>query len=398
MKEFQRAQASWPLSRRNFIASTAAASATVAFPGILHAADTIKIGFCTAMTGLQTILGETQFNCFKLAVDEINAAGGIDGRQLTYVSEDNATTTRGSIQKTRKLIAQDKVEAIFGMITSLERQAALTVSAPAKKLLFYPTYYEGGECNRYLFCTGQIPNQAVDNFYPWLVKNTGKSVYILGSDYVWPQKTADTIAAAAAKAGAEVKGREFFPFGIQDFGPILDRVRAANPDMVWCLFAGADAVSFIKQYAGYGLKAKLVSNGIDEIFTAGVSGREVEGIIVNQSYFSTLETPASQSFMQRYRAAFGADKTVNAIGESAYTAVWLYAKAVAAAKTTETEKVIAALSQVEFASPEGTVRIDAKNHHMHTASIVGRCRADTTFEILENFGTVAPEVTGCSLG
>jgi len=385
------------ISRRSLVAGSVTAAALMGFPGILRAADSIKIGFCTAMTGLQTILGETQFNCFKLAVNEINAAGGVDGRKLTYVAEDNATTTRGSIQKTRKLIAQDKVEAIFGMITSLERQAALTVSAPAKKLLVYPTYYEGGECNRYLMCTGQIPNQAVAPFYPWLTKNVGKSVYILGSDYVWPQKTADAIVAAAAAAGVEVKGREFFPFGVQDFGPILDKVRASNPDMVWCLFAGADAVSFIKQYAGYGLKAKLVSNGIDEIFTAGVSGREVENIIVNQSYFSTLETPASRSFMQRYRAAFGADKTVNAIGESAYTAVWLYAKAVAAAKTVETDKVIAQLSKVEFESPEGLVRMDAGNHHMHTASIVGRCRADTTFEILENFGTVAPVVTGCSL-
>jgi len=397
MEIFQKNQQAGQLSRRKLMTGASALTAITAFPGILHAAEDLKIGFCTAMTGLQTILGETQFNCFKLAVDEINAAGGADGRMLKFVSEDNATTTRGSIQKTRKLIAQDKVEAIFGMITSLERQAALTISAPAKKLLFYPTYYEGGECNKYLVCTGQIPNQAVDPFYPWLTKNVGKSVYILGSDYVWPQKTADTIAAAAAQAGAEVKGREFFPFGIQDFGPILDRVRAANPDMVWCLFAGADAVSFIKQYAGYGLKAKLVSNGIDEIFTAGVSGREVEGIIVNQSYFSTLETPASQSFMQRYRKAFGADKTVNAIGESAYTAVWLYAKAVTAAKTVETDKVLAALSKVEFDSPEGIVRIDPKNHHMHTASIVGRCRADTTFEILDNFGTVAPVVTGCSL-
>jgi len=384
-------------SRRDFLAGATATTALTAFPGILQAADTIKIGFCTAMTGNQAILGETQFNCFKLAVDEINAAGGINGRQVTFVAEDNATTTRGAIQKTRKLIAQDKVEALFGMLTSLERQAALTVSTPAKKILFYPTYYEGGECNRYLVCSGQVPNQGIQPFYPWLTKNVGKSVYIVGSDYVWAQKTADAVVAEAAAAGGEIKGREFFPFGIQDFGPTLDRIRAANPDMVWCLVAGADAVSFIKQYAGYGLNARLVSNGIDELFTAGVSGREVEGIIVSQAYFSTLETPTNRSFMQRYRAAFGADKTVNAMGEAAYTAVWLYAKAAAIANSIETDKILAALPDVVFDAPQGTVHIDARNQHMHTASIVGRCRADTSFEILEHFGMIAPDVPNCTL-
>ncbi|MFK3668272.1 substrate-binding protein [Ochrobactrum teleogrylli] len=385
------------ISRRNLLIGAGTAAAITGFPGILRAADDIKVGFCTAMTGLQTILGETQLNCFKLAVDQINAAGGVGGRRLSYVVEDNATTTRGSIEKTRKLLFQDNVEAIIGMITSLERQAALTVSASAKKLLIYPTYYEGGECNPYLICTGQIPNQAVAPFYPWLMKNVGKSVYILGSDYVWPQKTADEIATAATFSGGEVKGKEFFPFGTTDFGPVLERVRAANPDMVWCLFAGADAVSFIKQYSGYGLSAKLVSNGIDEIFTAGLSGSEVEGIIVNQSYFSALQTPASQTFVESYRTAFGANTVVNAIGESTYAGVWLYAKAVEAAGSTETEKVIAAIREARFEAPEGEVHIDPSNNHMHTASIVGRCRADTTFEIIENFGMIAPSVTGCAL-
>lgn len=140
---------------------------SLAAPSILRAqSDQITIGFHSALTGLETLLGETQLNCFQLAVDEINAAGGAGGREITYLVEDNQTTTRGAIDKTRKFIFEDNVDVIVGMITSLERAAALSVSAPAKKLVIYPTYYEGGECERYLACTGQIPNQSVDPFVP----------------------------------------------------------------------------------------------------------------------------------------------------------------------------------------------------------------------------------------
>jgi len=390
-----------PISRRNIlkVAGSLAAVGTGlgGFPAILRAQDKVKIGFHSALTGLETILGETQLNCFKLAVDEINSAGGAGGRQIEYIVEDNQTTTRGAIDKTRKFIDKDKVDVIIGMITSLERAAALSVSVPAKKLVIYPTYYEGGECQRYLACTGQIPNQSVDSFVPWIEKNVGKTVYILGSDYAWPQKTAEAISAAFAKIGGKTLGTEFFPFGTQDFGPALDRIRAAKADMVWELFAGADAVSFVKQYGSYKPNSQLLTNGLDELFTMAVGGPDVEGIIVNQSYFTTLDTPANDAFLKNYRAKHGEKAVVNSIAEATYDAVWLYAKAVEAAQSVETEKVIDALGKVEFAAPQGTVRIEPATQHMVTNSIIGRCRQDGLFDIVENFGPVQPQVDGCKL-
>jgi ABC-type branched-subunit amino acid transport system substrate-binding protein len=376
----------------------AACAGVVGAPSISSAQQsTIKIGFHSALTGLETILGETQLNCFKLAVDEINAAGGAAGRKIEYLVEDNQTTTRGAIDKTRKFIFDDKVDVIIGMITSLERQAALSVSAPAKKLVIYPTYYEGGECNRYLACTGQVPNQSVDPFVPWITKNVGKSVYILGSDYTWPQKTAQAISAAFAKIGGRTQGSEFFPFGTQDFGPALGRIKAAKPDLVWELFAGADAVSFVKQYASFAPGSKLLTNGLDELFTRAVGGADVDGIIVNQSYFTTLDSPPNKAFLELYRARFGKDKFVNAIAEATYCATWLYAKAIEKAGSADTEKVIAALGSVAFDAPQGAVRFDASNQHMVANSIVGRCRKDGLFDIVENFGPIDPSIPGCKL-
>ena len=137
-----------PITRRTALMGVAGTAAPVppaqwVFPAILKAADTVKIGFLTALTGLETILGETQQRCFEIAVDDINAAGGAGGRELTYIVEDDQTTTKGAIDKARKLIGQDKVDVIVGMIASLERQAALSVTSPAKQLLIYTTYYEG---------------------------------------------------------------------------------------------------------------------------------------------------------------------------------------------------------------------------------------------------------------
>ncbi len=386
-------------SRRTILkrAAVAAASASLGFPAFAQARDKLKIGFHTALTGLETILGETQLNCFKLAVEEVNAAGGAGGREIEYIVEDNQTSTRGAIDKTRKLIFNDKADVIIGMITSLERAAALSVSVPARKLVIYPTYYEGGECQRYLACTGQIPNQSIEPFVPWIMQNVGKSVYILGSDYAWPQKTAEAIKAAFAQAGGKTLGTEFFPFGTQDFGPALDRIRAAKPDLVWELFAGADAVSFVKQFSSYRPGGQLLTNGLDELFTTAVSGANVEGIIVNQSYFTTLDSKANSAFLARYRARFGKDKVVNAIAEATYDAVWLYAKAVQAARSADTEKVIAALGSVSFDAPQGAVRMDAGNQHMLTNSIIGRCRKDGLFDIVKNFGPIKPTVAGCNL-
>jgi urea transport system substrate-binding protein len=379
-------------------AAALAATGTLGFPALVSAKDKVRIGFHSALTGLETILGETQLNCFKLAVDEINAAGGAGGREVEYIVEDNQTTTRGAIDKTRKFIFQDKVDVIVGMITSLERQAALSVSAPARKLVIYPTYYEGGECNKYLVCTGQVPNQSVDPFVPWLEKNVGKSVYILGSDYSWPRKTADAIAAAFQKMGGKALGTEFFPFGTQDFAPALERIRAAKPDMVWELFAGADAVSFVKQFASFRPGGKLVTNGLDELFTTSIGGSAVEGLIVNQSYFTTLDRPANKTFLDKYRAKFGKAGLVNAIAESTYVGTWLYAKAVEKAGSTDTEKVLKAMGAVSFEAPQGVVRMDPATQHLVANSVIGSCRKDGLFDIVQNFGPVKPVVSGCALG
>lgn len=388
------------ISRRTTLktmGAAAAAAGTLGFPRILKAQDKVKIGFMTALTGLETILGETQLNCFKMAVDDINAAGGAGGRELEYIVEDDQTSPQGAIDKARKLTFEDEVDVIIGMIASLERVAAKSVTIPAKKLMIYTTYYEGGECDPYLVCTGQLPNQQIDPIVPWLMSNMGKTVYVMGSDYVWPHKSTEAVKAAFEAAGGQLVGAEFFPFGTQDFGPSFEKVKAANPDIMWMMFAGADAITGVKQYRSFEMKPHLVYHGWDEAFLPAVTPEEQAGIIASQSYFQSLDNEVNKDFTKRYAEKFGADKPINAIGESTYAATWLYAKAVAKADSTDDDKVIAALPTVEHEAPEGHVNISAENYHMLCNSLMARVTDKATLEIVENHGQIQPVVPGCKL-
>jgi len=376
--------------------ATALSAAGLGAPAILRAADKVKIGFLSALTGLETILGETQLNCFKLAVEEINAAGGAGGREIEFVVEDDQTTTKGAIEKARKLLSQDKVDAIIGLIASLEHVAVRSVTTPAKKLLIYTTYYEGGVCEKSFVATGQVPNQQIDPMTKWLTKNIGMTVYVLGSDYIWPRKSTEAVDAAFQANGGRMVGAEFFPFGTQDFGPALEKVKAANPDMVWVMVAGADGVTALKQYRSFGVTAQLVSNGLDEIYSFAHPDL-TEGSISNQAYFMGLDTPKNKEFVANYKNKFGADKPINAIGEAAYDAAWLYSLAVAKAGSTEVDKVLAALPQVEFEAPQGHININAETNHMVCNSILARGKADRSWETIENFGQIQPIIPGCKL-
>lgn len=388
------------LSRRDTLKLGAGAAAlitaTLAMPSIVRAqAGPIKLGFLSGLTGLETILGETQLNCFKLAVDEINSADGIAGRQIEYIVEDDQTTTKGAIDKARKLISGDGVDATMGLIASLTHVAARSVTTPAKKLLIYSTYYEGEVCERYFFSTGQIPNQQIVPSVGWLTANEGKSTYIVGSDYVWPRKSADAITAAMEAQGGKVLGAEFFPFGTQDFGPALDRIKTAKPDFVWMMCAGNDLVTFLKQYKSFGMPQQLFSQGLDDVFSAA-EPELTAGALSNQAYFMSIDTPENTKFKVAYAAAYGAGKPINAIGEAAYNGVYLYKLAVEKAGTTETEAVIDALGEVEFAAPQGMVGF-AANNVMRSNSILARGNANGGWDTIQNYGQIDPVVAGCSL-
>lgn len=223
-----------PITRRTAIKGLGAAVAVGAFakPAILRAADQVKIGFTAPLTGSEAILGAVQLQCYQIAIDELNKAGGIGGREIVSIVEDDETNAKATIDKTRKLVAQDNVDLVLGTLASFERTAALSVTSRAKKLFIYPTYYEGGDCSPLLVNTGQVPNQQIDPLAEYLIDNVGKSVYVIGHDYSWPRGSTAELQASLEARGGKLVGAEFVPFGMSDFGPSFAKIKEANPEIV----------------------------------------------------------------------------------------------------------------------------------------------------------------------
>lgn len=390
------------ITRRNVLKSAGAlatmAGAGIGMPGILRAADTMKIGLSIPITGLQAILGETLLNCYRLAADELNAKNGIAGRQIELVVEDNQTTTKGAIDKARKLIGQDKVDVVMGTIISLERSATLSVTSRAKKLFFYPTNFEGGECSPYFVATGPIPMQQVDPMAPWITETLGKTVYIMGSDYAWPRKMTEAISASLEKNGGKVVGADFYPFGTQDFGPAFQRINGEKPDVVWSMVVGNDAVTQMKQYRSFEIQQPLIAP-LDEVFNKDALPPGVAaGTYAPQPYWMSIDNPANKAFISGFRERFGQDKMVNGIGEAGYNGLHLYALAAEKAGSFEDDAVLAALPSVEFDAPQGLVRIEASNNHCVVNSFVGQAAQDGIgYDVAKAFGTIKPVTEYCKL-
>lgn len=372
----------------------AAAATGLGFPGILKAADTIKIGFLYALTGVVASQGTVQRDASVFAVEQINAKGGVGGRKLEYVVEDSQGTTQASTEKTRKLIQRDKVDVIIGLLMSNARQASLSVAKKAKKLLIYPTFYEGGECDKYLVVTGALPNQQIDPLVPWLMKNVGKSIYFAGADYIWPRGSAAAVKASVEKHGGKYAGEDFFPFDITDYGPALQRIKKAGPDIIW--HALIDPNSFTRQYNGLGMKAQLVSMNMNEVWSVPVAPL-YEGTISTSAYLMTIDTPENKEFLSKFKAKHGKDALVTQFSEPAYDAVLLYAKAVEKAGSTDTEKVIKAITQIKIDAPQGKIHISPVNQHIWSNCVAGRGRKDGMIDVIERFGQVEPSVPGCKL-
>jgi urea transport system substrate-binding protein len=364
--------------------------------------DEMKLGFLTALTGLETILGKTQFQCFELAVKQINEEGGIAGRQIRVIREDNASDSQQTIDKATKLALQDEVTAVVGLITSLEKEAALSVLPGQNTPLFYTTYYEGSyleakACDDLYVGMGQVPNQQIDPLVPWLTENVGRSYYIVGSDYIWPRATSVRLKELVKEAGGEIVGEQYYPFGTTDFSRVFRELNTLKPDICWAPLAGADFMTFLNQYSQFEAEPRLVSIGMDDVFAHENPGVGA-GTIASQAYFMTLDNPENQAFLEAYQEAYGEDAPVNAIGEAAYNSVWLIKNAIEHVDgSLDPSDWVPALSEVSFAAPSGEVRISADNQHVVAGNYIGEVQQDGSINILDEEAAVEPVVPGCSL-
>ncbi|WP_206488943.1 urea ABC transporter substrate-binding protein [Rhodococcus sp. KRD162] len=341
--------------------------------------DTIKVGSLNSLSGTMAISEVTVRDSIALAVEEINAAGGVNGKQIEIVAEDGASEPTVFAEKAEKLISSDCVAAVFGGWTSSSRKAMLPVFEDNDALLYYPVQYEGLEASKNIFYTGATTNQQIVPALDYLKDQGVKSLYLVGSDYVFPQTANREIKAYAAANGIEILGEDYTPLGSTDFSTIVNKVRTANADAVFNTLNGDSNVAFFREYTNAGLKAAdmpVMSVSIAEEEVAGIGAQNIAGQLTSWNYYQTVDSPENTKFVADYKAKYGADKPTSDPMEAAYTSVYLWKNTVEKADSFAVADIQDAAGGVSFAAPEGEVVINGDNHHISKTARIGEIRPD----------------------
>ena len=359
--------------------------------------ETIKVGILHSLSGTMAISEKSVVDAEQLAIKEINAAGGVLGKQIEAVIEDGQSNWDVFPEKAKKLIKQDKVVAVFGCWTSASRKAVKPVFEANDHMLWYPVQYEGQECSKNIFYTGAAPNQQIEPSVDWLLEEyKGKPFFLVGSDYVFP-RTANTIIKAQLEAkGGKFVGEEYIQLGSTDVTPVIAKIQAALPDggVIYNSLNGDTNVAFFKQLQGKGLGADKYPS-----MSVSIAEEEVKAIGVEYlkdhyaawNYFQTVDSPESKTFVEAFKKEYGDERVVNDPMEAAYIMVYLWKQAVEEAQTADDlEKVRTAAIGQEFAAPNGPVKV-AGNHHISKTVRIGKVREDGLFEIVNSTdGPVEP--------
>lgn len=336
-------------------------------PGMAFAEDdTIRIGVVLPLSGGLELFGQQGIQGAKMAVSEINAAGGVlGGKKFELIIEDNKTDPKTAVEKTKKLILRDKVHAILGPITSANRDAMTPHLTKLKTPLLYATDYEGGVCNRYVFCYSAIPDHYIKPFIPYLTENYGNTFYLFGSDYVWPHKMNAAIKLGIEASKGKVLAEEYTPFGVKDFASTIQKIKKSGAKVVILTVPGADGQTFVKQFGEFGMKdqAKIAFMGFNDNYMSGLTGNQAEGVITCNHFIQSLDRPDAKDFVSRQHKMFGEEAIVSFYADSHYGIVMLFKKAIEKAQSDNKEKIIDAMAGQTIVAGNGTVTMH-KDHHM----------------------------------
>ena len=366
-----------------------------------QAADTIKVGVLHSLSGTMAISETVLKDTVLMTIDEINAKGGVMGKQLEAVVVDPASNWPLFAEKAKQLIGQDKVAVMFGCWTSVSRKSVLPVVEELNGLLFYPVQYEGEELSKNVFYTGAAPNQQAIPAVEYLMSKDGgsaKRFVLLGTDYVYPRTTNKILRAFLKSKGVKDSDidEKYTPFGHSDYQTIVADVKkfsAGGKTAVISTINGDSNVPFYKELGNQGLKATdvpVVAFSVGEEELRGVDTKPLVGHLAAWNYFMSIKNPTNEAFKKKWadyskaKKLPGADKPLtNDPMEATYIGIHMWKQAVEKAKSTDTDKVIAAMAGQTFTAPSGiTSKMDEKNHHLHKSVFIGEVKADGQFNVV----------------
>jgi urea transport system substrate-binding protein len=353
----------------------------------------VTVGQLHSITGTMAISETGSVEAERLAIAQINEAGGILGRKIKIIQEDGASDWPTFAEKSKKLLINDKVAAVFGCWTSASRKAVLPIFEKENGMLYYPTFYEGLEASKNVIYTGQEATQQIIWGLDWAYETKGaRTFYLIGSDYIWP-RTSNKIARIHIERhlkGAKVVGEDYFPLGHTNFNSLINKIKLKKPDLIYSIIVGGSNVSWYKQLKAAGItgdslakkKQTLLTISTTEDEILGIGGENVEGFYACMKYFQSLDNENNKAFVAAFKEMWGDDSVIGDVTQAAYLGPWLWKKTVEKAGSFDIDAIAKAGPGIEFGeAPEGYVRIH-ENNHLWSKARIGKMLADGQFEVI----------------
>ncbi|MFT3733661.1 MAG: urea ABC transporter substrate-binding protein [Rhodocyclaceae bacterium] len=348
----------------------------------------VVVGQLHSATGTMAISETGSIQAEQLAIDQINAMGGVLGRKIRVIKEDGASDWPTFAEKSKKLLINDRVAAVFGCWTSASRKAVLPIFEKENGMLYYPTFYEGLEESKNVIYTGQEATQQILWGLDWVSKEKkAKTYFLVGSDYIWP-RTSMKIARKHIEghlAGSKVVGEEYYPLGHTNFNSLINKIKVAKPDVIFIAVVGGSNVSFYKQLKAAGVtaaKQTLLTISVTEDEVLGIGGENMAGFYASMKYFQSLDNVNNKKFVEAFKAKFGAKSVIGDVTQAAYLGPWLWKATVEKAGSFDVDKIAAASKDIEFkGAPEGYVKVHG-NHHLWSKTRIGMAQADGQFKVV----------------
>ncbi|MFL5495605.1 MAG: substrate-binding protein [Gemmatimonadales bacterium] len=361
-------------------------------------ASPIKVGVIAEQTGALSFMGIANANVARMVINDINAKGGLLGRQIDLHLEDGATTDSVAEAKAAKLVQQDQVDVIFGGIYSSTRQA---IKGPAvlkgKKLYIYPEQYEGQECDPLIFCTGPVPAQQVEPLIPWLMQHTGaKKFYLPSADYIWPHTMNKQVRRLVTANGGEIVGEEYFPLDHTDYRKTVDTIASTGAEVVFNTIVPPGLGPFLEQLYSSGFTRRgghLVCTYFDENLLNLVPAAHVDGLYGCLDYYHDVGDPFSKSLLAQYNKLYpgGAQFTGGSACSGLYRGMRLWEAAVKEAGSLNQADVIKALDHAKIAEgPGGPAEMVPGQHHVRMNMYIAQAR-NGAFEVVKSLGVIDPK-------
>ena len=366
--------------------------------------NTVKLGLMPPLTGLVSIYGPEIARAGHIACQEVNQNGGVLGRPLELIIEDDGSLPETAVAAAKKLVVQHQCSAIIGNLLSNSRIAvAYRVAEPHKIPLLNFSFYEGSILSRYFFHFAALPNQQIDRMIPYMQKKYGPRMFFAGNNYEWPRGSIHAAKRVLLRDGGEVLGEEYCPIGVsaEEIELLLDKVEASAADVFVPYFAGLDQVNLLTRFTERGLKQRMavVMGHYDEMMASQLPPAVREGFYSSNTYFMTVDNTENHNFLTRLANYPGVDGIwprgngiLTNFGEGTYACVKAFAQAANEAGSLDPERLVNTLKNINVSAPQGMIQMNPRHHHARVNTYLSCCRADGKFELIESFGAIEPEL------